>query len=68
MCLKHWKLVPRNFQLDIWKHYKPGQEISKDPTNEYVKAAQRAIAVVIMAEQGLSEKQMLQLLESKGTP
>lgn len=50
MCLKHWKMVPRVGQLDIWKTYVPGQEIRKDPTDEYLKAQQRAVAMVLKAE------------------
>ncbi len=50
MCLKHWKLVPREAQNDIWKTYVPGQEIRKDPTTEYLKAQQRAMAFVLKAE------------------
>lgn len=53
MCLKHWRMVPKVGQDDIWKHYRIGQEIRKDPTSEYIKAAQRAQAFVLMKEKGL---------------
>lgn len=54
MCLKHWRMLPSQFQGDIWRHYVPGQEIRKDPTNEYIKAQQRAVAVVLMREKNIS--------------
>lgn len=25
-CLRHWKMVPRRLQLELWKVYQPGQE------------------------------------------
>lgn len=42
MCLKHWRQVPRALQLKIWKHYRPGQEINKQPSPEYLAAANEA--------------------------
>ncbi len=63
MCLKHWKLVPAQMQRDIWRHYKPGQEIRKDPTSEYLKASQRAIFCVIIRESGVAEKDIPEVLE-----
>lgn len=56
MCLKHWKMVPKVGQVDIWRHYVPGQERRKDPTSDYLKAAQRAQAMVLMKERGIDLK------------
>ena len=53
MCLKHWKMLPKNFQDDIWATYVPGQEIQKNPTKEYLKAQHRAVIMVLMKETGL---------------
>lgn len=53
MCLKHWRMVPKDAQNDIWRYYVPGQEVRKDPTNDYLKAQQRAVVMVLMKEEGL---------------
>jgi hypothetical protein len=39
MCLKHWRLVPREIQKRIWKHYRLGQCDDKRVSKEYIKAA-----------------------------
>lgn len=54
MCLPHWRMLPKTFQNDIWANYRPGQEIRKDPTNEYIKATQAARLIVAMREKGFS--------------
>jgi len=43
MCPKHWKDLPWRLRIDIWRHYRAGQEITKDPSDEYMEAADRAI-------------------------
>jgi hypothetical protein len=43
MCAAHWRRVPRNLQLNVYRHYRAGQEQDKSPTREYLKAAQNAI-------------------------
>lgn len=47
MCLKHWRMVPPPLQREIWRTYRPGQEIDKRPSAEYMvafKNAQSAVA------------------------
>lgn len=46
MCLKHWRRVPRTIQREIWRHYRPGQEVDKRPTPEYLAVMKRAIDAV----------------------
>jgi hypothetical protein len=46
MCGKHWRLVPRPLQQAVWRHYRPGQEVDKEPTGAYLDAAQMAIEAV----------------------
>jgi hypothetical protein len=46
MCPKHWKMVSPKHQRDIWRHYRPGQEITKDPSLEYLGAMLVAIFAV----------------------
>lgn len=43
MCLRHWKALSRPRQRAIWATYKAGQEIRKDPSAEYLAAADEAI-------------------------
>lgn len=46
MCLRHWRKVPKNLQQEIWKQYRPGQEIDKKPTLRYIATALSAIFAV----------------------
>jgi hypothetical protein len=49
-CARHWRMVPKRLQAAIWKHYRPGQEIDKDPTPEYLEVMRQAIEAVDQAE------------------
>lgn len=51
MCLRHWRMVPKSLQRRVWDTYVVGQEVRKDPTPEYLSAAQAAINHVELAEQ-----------------
>ncbi len=46
MCLKHWRMVPKNMQDAIWRLYRPGQEIDKNPSWEYLDATVDAMRFV----------------------
>lgn len=59
-CLKHWRMLPKVFQKDILDHYRPGQEIDKKPSQEYLKATERAQMILPMIEQGFSMEQILE--------
>ncbi len=50
MCLRHWRMVPKAVQDLIWKHYRPGQEIDKEPTVEYLCVAFVSISCVALKE------------------
>jgi hypothetical protein len=50
MCGRHWRRVPRELQRAVWRHYKPGQEKTKQPSPEYLAAANAAIEAVAIAE------------------
>lgn len=50
MCTAHWRMVPYRLQTDVWDAYVPGQEVRKDPTPEYLKAARAAINAVAEKE------------------
>lgn len=38
-CYRHWKMLPKHLRDRIWATYRPGQEISKTPSRDYVEAA-----------------------------
>ncbi|MBD2386034.1 hypothetical protein [Cylindrospermum sp. FACHB-282] len=46
MCKRHWYMVPPHLQALVHKHYKPGQEIDKNPSVEYLRVSRLAIAAV----------------------
>jgi hypothetical protein len=50
MCFRHWKMVPRNLQLQVWKHYRVGQCDDKQPSKEWMKSADDAIEYVYNLE------------------
>lgn len=50
MCLKHWRMVPKKLQQEVWKHYRPGQCDDKEPSEEWFKAADAAILAVFEKE------------------
>lgn len=35
-CRRHWYMLPNSIRRKIWAHYRPGQEIDKKPTVEYL--------------------------------
>lgn len=55
MCLRHWRMVPRPVQKQIWEEYVPGQEISKDPSSSYLAVAFEAIRIVAEKENATTE-------------
>lgn len=38
-CKKHWYMLPQALRNKIWATYRPGQEITKTPSKEYLLAA-----------------------------
>ena len=50
MCRKHWFMVDKPLRDRVWETYISGQEITKDPTHEYLKAAEAAIVCVMKIE------------------
>lgn len=50
MCARHWRMVPKDLQQRVWAHCRPGQEVTKDPTREYLEVAQAAIRAVALKE------------------
>jgi hypothetical protein len=56
MCLKHWRMVPNQIQDQVWAYYRPGQEIDKRPTKDYLVAAGAAVQWVYEREQRESRR------------
>jgi hypothetical protein len=50
MCRRHWFLVPKALRDRVWATYRAGQERSKDPSREYLEAADAAIRAVAVKE------------------
>ena len=50
MCRPHWEIVPDPLKDEIWRTYRPGQEVDKKPSREYVMAAWAAIKAVAAKE------------------
>ena len=46
MCPKHWRKVPRPIQQRIYMFYRPGQEIDKNYSDDYIIAVMDAIQAV----------------------
>lgn len=38
-CKGHWFKLPRDLRARIWATYRPGQEITKTPSDAYLAAA-----------------------------
>lgn len=54
MCRTHWAAVPPDLQRDVWRTYREGQEVTKDPTTDYIIAARKAVYAVAVAERRMS--------------
>jgi hypothetical protein len=50
MCPPHWARVPELLQQLIWRHYREGQEVDKDPSVDYIATAFVAISAVALQE------------------
>jgi hypothetical protein len=38
-CKPHWFALPKHLRDKIWKEYRRGQEVTKDPSPEYITVA-----------------------------
>jgi hypothetical protein len=50
MCRRHWWMVPKPLRDAVWAEYRPGQEVDKRPSNEYMDAQRAAVAAVAERE------------------
>lgn len=56
MCLKHWRKVPVVLRHLVWETYRPGQEVDKQPSDEYLLAAEKAICAVSVKEGHITQE------------
>ena len=42
MCRTHWFMLPSALRCKIWAAYRPGQEITMAPSEEYLRVAEEA--------------------------
>ena len=38
-CKKHWFKLPLALRREVWRNYRPGQEIDKNPSRAYIETA-----------------------------
>lgn len=50
MCPPHWFMVPRALRTRVWRAYRPGQEVDKQPSAAWLIAAHEAISHVAEQE------------------
>ena len=55
MCFTHWGRVPKHMQQAVYEHYRPGQCKDRNPSREWLDAADAAINYVFELEK--SEKE-----------
>jgi hypothetical protein len=51
-CSRHWFMLPKYLRDKIWKTYRPGQEITKDPSPEYIAAAREVQHWIVRDDRG----------------
>lgn len=50
MCAPHWRMVPARVQKQVWAHYRPGQEVDKNPSEAYLTVQRTAVWLVAVSE------------------
>lgn len=50
LCHRHWRMVPKPIQQQVWRHYRPGQCDDKNPSEAWHLAANEAIRAVAQLE------------------
>jgi len=50
MCLKHWEMVPRGLQKEVWINYRKGQEDTKIVSLNYIEAVRKSVSAVYNKE------------------
>lgn len=62
MCPAHWKMVPKEVQAAVWKHYRVGQCDDRNPSKAWHRAADAAIRAVAELELERARKKEAQAI------
>lgn len=57
MCRKHWAMVPLETQRAVYRSYRKGQCVDKNPSRDWLRAAREAINAVALQEGKLTQEQ-----------
>lgn len=49
-CKPHWYALPAHLRAKIWRTYVPGQEVTKNPSQDYIDAALEVRAWILARE------------------
>lgn len=52
MCKQHWYMLPKDMRDKVWALYRPGQEVTKDPSMAYLNHAMACVNFVADKEFG----------------
>jgi hypothetical protein len=47
---RHGYMLPKGLREEVWRHYRPGQEVDKRPAHAFLDGMRRAIASVRQKE------------------
>jgi hypothetical protein len=50
MCARHWSMVPKDIQAEVYSTYKKGQCDTKTPSRDWIKASLKARLSVAQQE------------------
>ena len=53
MCKRHWFMVPKRIRDEVWRTYRTGQEVDKNPSETYMVAYRKAVNAVDQKEGAL---------------
>lgn len=53
-CPQHWAKVSKLIRALVWRHYRPGQEVDKKPSPQYLVVQRMAILEVAVKEKLVS--------------
>lgn len=65
MCRKHWSMVPRDIQDEVYRTYREGQCDDMRPSQAWHQAADKAILAVAVKEGLLTREKADEILERK---
>lgn len=64
-CLKHWSMVPKSWQRMVWLTYRPGQEVDKRPSADYLLVQSMVVALVAVLDGAYTRPQGIDHIYSR---